>query len=548
MTTTKIALTLNEGGPDGTYLKSGSCRIFPSARFADTADDLIVGIVPIRAQFSADGPPVVNLLPNDLVGPQNGDTPGWSYTIYYDGYPGNALAPWSFQVLSTGGDSQNLSSLTPAAIPSPYSPYALASELPAIALAPSGDETGATDAAAIMAAYAVLDGSPGRIGLSPSGPWYIECGEVVIPRSGVFIDAPGCVITAEGSGNMIRMYDPASYSSRTARGGGLTGFPVVNITDAQCAFHGGDILQMAVEVQAVNTSETAPAAGVHLDNNYYWAEQMYGRIYVSGCPVRFDNSADMSGSATGSFERAELDIFLSSGGISDGVVFANGALSIDHKIAVLGNMTYAAADTVYAALRLTGSNGNGASHIGIGELYVGVEALSVEGGTAPQTVSFEASPFTTVTGHGFMDFSGNAAFAESDNDGNFLFYGPVLGDASLLAQLATPASHTQISSGFPAGWTGTVNFVPAGDGWVHFSVAMSIASGTVLTGGETICTGIPAGCYYPGDSRVIACDLSGAHCPLQVSSAGHLVYTGATQTLGSEEYLYGQTVYSNSFN
>jgi hypothetical protein len=136
MTTTKVTLTLDEADAAGNPLSSGSVRIVPSTRFADTADSLIVGQVPVRADFTSAGAPTVELYPNDLVGPQSGGSPQWAYTIYYDSVPGNPPS-WSFQVLSTNGDTQSLHALSPVSQPAAYSPYVLASSYEAAALASS---------------------------------------------------------------------------------------------------------------------------------------------------------------------------------------------------------------------------------------------------------------------------------------------------------------------------------------------------------------------------------------------------------------------------
>lgn len=111
MTTTKVTLVIDSATADGNPFTCGSARIFPSQRISSTADGLLVEIAPVRARFSRCGPPSVELFPCDLIGPQAGGIPAWSYTVYYDATPGPPSS-WSFRLLSTDGATQRLSSLT----------------------------------------------------------------------------------------------------------------------------------------------------------------------------------------------------------------------------------------------------------------------------------------------------------------------------------------------------------------------------------------------------------------------------------------------------
>lgn len=125
MTTQKITLTADCATPDGRPFRRGAVRFLPSQRIADSTDSVLIEAAPARCVFPAlqlvPGAwgestrtwtfPTVDLFPCDLVGPQDGSTPGWYYTVYYDGCPGNP-APWSFYLLSTGGTAQRLSGQT----------------------------------------------------------------------------------------------------------------------------------------------------------------------------------------------------------------------------------------------------------------------------------------------------------------------------------------------------------------------------------------------------------------------------------------------------
>ncbi len=116
MATPKVTLVLDEGDAGENPVTCGSVRIVPSQRLPDPADQLEIGQAPVRARFGDSGPPSVELVPNDLIGPQQpGGNPGWSYTIYYDGVPGDP-EPWSFWVLWSDGPEQRLSDLAEAPV------------------------------------------------------------------------------------------------------------------------------------------------------------------------------------------------------------------------------------------------------------------------------------------------------------------------------------------------------------------------------------------------------------------------------------------------
>lgn len=113
MATAKVTLVIDSADAAGNLLTRGAVRIIPSQRISDPADSVLVETAAVRVQFSGNcgTAPSVNLFPSDLIGPQGVSAPDWSYTVYYDGCPGNPQ-PWSFHLLSTGGASQRLSSLT----------------------------------------------------------------------------------------------------------------------------------------------------------------------------------------------------------------------------------------------------------------------------------------------------------------------------------------------------------------------------------------------------------------------------------------------------
>lgn len=320
-------------------------------------------------------------------------------------------------------------------------------------LPPSGDTTGATDAAAINAAFAALPATGGTVTLAATGTWYIKCGQVVITGSGKYLNAPGVYIKATGAGDMIRMYDSSNLiAGRLVWGGGILGMPVLDgslTTGNSSAFHAGDITQLAVFCQAQNWTAGTTSKGVWLDNQYFWTEQCYGRIVAQACAtgVQFDNSTGTSvgANATGSFDRLSMDIYLNTGGNGDGVTWNGGAFSINYYLGIWGNFKWSG--TAYTAIRMQGSNAGGASSLGAGGgdggrgLFVGLE-VDGTGVVQPTTIQFQGSPFTFINSKGNVYFAG---FAASNNSGgHFQLDGPVVGDTTLQAmQGSTNPSQTQ---------------------------------------------------------------------------------------------------------
>lgn len=335
--------------------------------------------------------------------------------------------------------------------------------LSAVILYPSGDQTGVRDAAAINAAVAALPATGGAITLAATGTWYVQCGQVVINRSGVYISAPGCYIKAVGAGDMIRMFDSSNLVARTIWGGGILGMPVIDgalTTGISCAFHGGDITQLAVFLQAQNFTAGAYAAGnsskgVWLDNQWWWTEQCYGRVVARSCATwaQFDNSTLATNpGATGSFDRLSIDVFGDSNGVGDGVVWNNGALTINYYLGIWGNFKFASTATVYTAIRMMGQNAAGASFLGAGGadggkgLFVGLECDGT-GTTQPTTITFSGAPFTFINSSGNIYFSN---FAASNNSGgHFQMLGPIQGDSTLtgMTGLENPSVTFAIATG-----------------------------------------------------------------------------------------------------
>jgi hypothetical protein len=419
-----------------------------------------------------------------------------------------------------------------------------------VTLLPSGDSSGATDAAAINTAVSALPSTGGIVTLSP-GTWYIECGIVSISQSGIYINAEGCFINAVGAGDMIRMYD-TNYGSRNFYGGGLLGFPMIDgssTTGNSCALHIGDILQLRIYAQVRHFNAGTTSKGIWIDNNYYWSEQGKARIFAQACSagVVFDNSANTSTFATGSFDRFDLTAFVDQQQQGDGVVLQNGAIIVNGKLNIYGNFGYTTSP-VYAVLRITGNNTGGYSLIDSSIINTGVECTIGAGSVAPNTITFGSSSNSIQNCSGIMDFGSGDAFANSNNSYNMgSFSGPISGDTALITNLNGPAVTAYIGSGFPSGWGGDVFFtMPNANSLVFVSINFYVSSGTVMTFGETIYTGLPSW-VIPKNNTIIPVDISGTYGSFTIGTSGDITYSGPTQTVSSSYvFPYGQTVYSNS--
>jgi hypothetical protein len=216
--------------------------------------------------------------------------------------------------------------------------------------------TGACDSA-ITTAVAALPASGGAVLFLP-GTYKITSG-VTITSPGVYLHAlvPGTVtINYTGSGDCIRMYSTTLTTPNGVYGGGVTGGIIIDGTSASagaCGIHAGDIFRMRWDC-TVRDFQGTGSKGFWFDNQYHWAEQMYGQIFAEACTthVQFDNSANPNGSATGSFDRALLDINIDAKGKGNLVILANGASIHDGRVTIVGNTDYGT--SLFYVLTLTG--------------------------------------------------------------------------------------------------------------------------------------------------------------------------------------------------
>jgi pectate lyase-like protein len=394
----------------------------------------------------------------------------------------------------------------------------------------------------------------------PAGNYKIS-GTVNCPTVPVYFVGDGAWATTVlfyGSGDCFRIYDKSTYGSRTKFGGGFVGITIdgTNATGAATGLHVGDLLQYELDLTVQSFSQ-AGSIGVHLDNNYYWTEQLFGRIYAQKCAshVVFDWTSGTATTSSGSFERCDLDIYINQdGGGFDGVVFRNGAFVTNGSLKIRGNFGYSSSTVTSAALRLTGSQSvNGypsASGIVASMLDIGAECATKAGTYVPQTIVFGASSNQINGCYGALNFgAAGTTFAASNNNKNIInFVGQSNGDSTLPGQ----TSWVTYSSGFPTGITGNVSFrfLPTGNE-VMVSWALAIASGTKMASNTTIVTA--ASMYSANDNKLLPGNATGAglsgngYAAASMSPGGIFKYLGPAYTsTGGSSWWFGQGVYTLS--
>ncbi|HJP73566.1 MAG TPA: glycosyl hydrolase family 28-related protein [Pseudonocardiaceae bacterium] len=422
----------------------------------------------------------------------------------------------------------------------------------------NADPTGGVDASPAFAA-AIKAAAAGGVVYVPAGNYTIgstvRCSTV--PVYFVGDGAWASVISYTGSGDCFYVYDSSDYGSRQKFAGGFVGI-TLDGTRAQAGatgLHLGDLLQYELDLTVQNFTGTG-AIGVHLDNNYYWTEQLYGRIYAQRCTshVVFDWTVKSTvTTSSGSFERCDLDVYINQDNANyDGVVFRNGAFITNGSLKVRGNFGYSTTAVTSAALRFAGGvvNANkysSAPAIIDSMIDVGVECASKTGAYTPQTIVFDTSDSSISGCYGALNFgaAGNT-FSPSNNAKNvWNFLGHTTGDANL------PGGWATYNTGFPDGITGHVSFrfLPTGNE-VMVSWAFDIRAGTTLHNGDPIVTVSPKFAY--NDNKIIpgnnaGADLTGnVYAPAYLTKDAVFKYCGPTYQGAGASWWYGQGIYTLS--
>jgi hypothetical protein len=192
------------------------------------------------------------------------------------------------------------------------------------------DPTGTSDStAAIVLAIAAV-ATLGGVVYFPAGVYRVNS-TITCSQPGVIFMGAGksaTIIKYYGSGDCIRIYSTTLTSPNGVYGGGVKQLMIdgTNASAGACGLHLGDIFRPELDV-AIRDFQGTGSKGLWLDNQYNWCEQLTGQVFVEACTshVVFDNSANVTGNATGSFDRTVLDIFLDCKGKGNGIIFQNGA-------------------------------------------------------------------------------------------------------------------------------------------------------------------------------------------------------------------------------
>ena len=90
---------------------------------------------------------------------------------------------------------------------------------------------------------------------------------------------------------------------------------------------------------------SSTAKGFWFDNQNYYTEEMHATIWAeqNANNVVFDNSANSTGSATGSFKGLRMDLTLDAKSSGNGVVLQNGAYVYNRDVEVIGNIDWSSA-------------------------------------------------------------------------------------------------------------------------------------------------------------------------------------------------------------
>jgi len=418
------------------------------------------------------------------------------------------------------------------------------------------DPTGVNDSTTpFKNAIAAAATAGGGVVYIPAGTYKIT-GTLTCTTVPVYFVGDGAwatIIEFSGTGDCFRIYDSSTYGSRKKFAGGIVGITIdgAGAGAGSSGVHVGDLLQYELDLTVQNFYGTG-SIGVHLDNNFYWTEQLFGRIYAQNCTshVVFDWTSSTSSTSSGSFERCDLDIYVDQVNAKfDGVVFQNGAFITNGSLKIRGNFGSSTTAVTSAALRLTGykSANTYTSYSGIVDSMVDIGVECGSGSYTPQTIVFNAAGNSISGCLGALNFgAAGTTFSASNNANNvFNFLGQTSGDTTLPGKWAT------YNTGLATGVTGHVSFrfLPTGNE-VMVSWAFDIASGTTLKAGETIVTVNTKFAF--NDNKVIPGNNSGGgltgnvYAPAYLTDAAAFQYAGPTYTSSGASYWYGQGIYTLS--
>jgi hypothetical protein len=341
------------------------------------------------------------------------------------------------------------------------------------------DSTGSADSTtAIQNAISALptaNSASGGVIYFPQGTYKVSS-TLTIPVAGVTLLGDGTwntIINYTGSGDCVRMYSSIGYGNGAfTSGGGIQGL-IINGSGASagaCGAHIGDIYQLKFDF-GVKSFQGSGSSGIWFDNQYFWTEDMYGHLFVEQNTTNliFDNSANQSGSATGSFARPDLTVVLDAKGVGDGLVLKNAAQYYGGKLMLAGNMDYSSSATKHWAVTVaapagfsyTATNASPCVFTASGHYYGNGTNVFLTGGSPPTGFTNGTSYYVVNTNIGAGTFQlsatsgGSAVNSSSTGSGTVNTFQPT----TLQSSVVNINVECNATNGNPQ--PGTVNFTSA---------------------------------------------------------------------------------------
>ena len=317
------------------------------------------------------------------------------------------------------------------------------------------DPSGSSDSTlAINAAIAAcISGSPvpGGVVYLPPGTYKVTGNLTCHTTVPVYIRGAGrwaTTINFTGTGDCLRVYDSSNINTRTRHGGGVEALTIDgtgSTGSGACGLHMGDIFEFRLDVGVQNFFGTG-GIGVHLDNQWWWTEQLSGQVFAANCATHVMLDQLPAGAnkttATGSFARLDLAVYVDQDQAAfDGVTLANGAFVYDGRLAIRGNFGSSSSAVTSAALRITGQTDPSFTSQTVSSIFSSRLDVQVEceaGAHTPQTIVQGTPAANYIRGcDGILDFAGGGVNFTQSNLGSpqapgaLWFLGPISGDASL---------------------------------------------------------------------------------------------------------------------
>jgi hypothetical protein len=274
---------------------------------------------------------------------------------------------------------------------------------------PSGDATGAKDAAAINAAVAALPATGGTVTLAP-GQYYLVPGAVVIAMTAsapVQVQGNGAVIdtVAGTAGATLRMYG-TSASSAAVRAG-VTGLTINgNATAGVTGLHAGDVTGLKIDVY-VNGFTGAGSIGLNLDNSVSWTEEGDVRAILNDCATAVVMQATTGYNSFG-YGNYDYTILAATG--QQGLQVLNGAYLYHSSVRVRGDFGSSAGVPANSVLYMGGVNSSAGPAGGDTTIMLGCRLevqVEVSGSAAhgPVTISMDPTHYAYANGnYGILHF------------------------------------------------------------------------------------------------------------------------------------------------